>query len=79
VAGGWARDLFVGSQSRPHKDLDIGILRRDVLKVLPALSSWEIFEAKDGLLRRLREGDAPGTNVNSLWCRPGRDPNGRLN
>jgi hypothetical protein len=29
VAGGWALDLFVGSRSRPHKDLDIGILRRD--------------------------------------------------
>jgi hypothetical protein len=75
VAGGWALDLFVGMQSRPHKDLDVGILRRDVLRVLPALSSWEIFEVKDGVLTRLRAGDAPRTNVNSLWCRPGDDAN----
>ncbi len=73
VAGGWALDLFVGSQSRPHKDLDIGVLRRDALKVLSGLSSWEIFEAKDGLLTRLREGSAPRANVNSLWCRPADD------
>ena len=70
VAGGWALDLFVGSQSRPHKDLDIGVMRRDALEVLAALSSWEIFEAKDGWLTRLREGDA---EVNLLWCRPAGD------
>jgi hypothetical protein len=73
VAGGWALDLFVGSQSRPHKDLDIGMLRRDALEVLAAPSSWEIFEAKDGGLTRLREGDAPRAEVNSLWCRPADD------
>lgn len=70
VSGGWALDLFVGSQSRLHKDLDIGVLRRDIQQVIAALSSWEMFEAKDGLLTRMREGDAPRTNVNSLWCRP---------
>jgi hypothetical protein len=73
VAGGWALDLFVGRQSRAHKDLDIGILRRDALEVLSALSSWEFFQAKDGLLTRLREGDAPGADVNSLWCRPANE------
>jgi hypothetical protein len=73
VAGGWALDLFVGDQSRPHKDLDIGVLRRDARMVLSALSTWEIFEAKDGLLTRMREGCAPRANVNSLWCRPADD------
>jgi hypothetical protein len=73
VAGGWALDLFVGHQSRPHKDLDIGIMRRDALEVLSALSSWEYFEAKDGMLTRVREGDAPGAEVNSLWCRAAHD------
>jgi hypothetical protein len=48
-------------------------LRKDVLKILPALSSWEIFEARDGLLSRLREGDAPRAQVNSLWCRRAGD------
>jgi hypothetical protein len=36
-AGGWALDLFVGAQSRPHDDLDVRILRRDVLEVLSTL------------------------------------------
>jgi len=76
VAGGWALELFLGgpvldeSARRPHADLDIGILRRDVLQVLSALPSWEFFEAKDGVLTRLCEGRAPRADVHSLWGRP---------
>jgi hypothetical protein len=29
LAGGWALDVFVGRQSRPHADIDIAILRTD--------------------------------------------------
>lgn len=70
VAGGWALDLFAGGPSRPHGDLDVGVFRRDVRRVLDALSSWEIFEAKNGALTRLNAGEAPRAEVNSLWCRP---------
>jgi hypothetical protein len=49
------------------------MLCRDALDVLAALSSWAIFEAKDGWLTRLREGDAPRAGVNSLWCPPAGD------
>jgi len=78
IAGGWALDLFLGVQSRAHEDLDIGVLRRDVLKVLAALPSWEIFEAKAGVLTLLRGGEAPRTGVNSLWCRPQGAPSWML-
>lgn len=68
VAGGWALDLFIGQQCRPHKDLDIGILRRDLRQVLAALSGWEFFEARDGELLGPLTTDAR-ENVNSLWGR----------
>ena len=29
IAGGWALDLFIGHESRPHADVDIAILRAD--------------------------------------------------
>ena len=70
VAGGWALDLYAGAQSRPHGDLDVGVLRRDVREVLAALSSWQVFEVRAGALTRLSAGAEPGTEVNSLWCRP---------
>ncbi|HEY4444633.1 MAG TPA: hypothetical protein VGN30_10150 [Steroidobacteraceae bacterium] len=70
VAGGWALDLYAGGQNRPHSDLDVGILRRDVREVLAMLSSWEVFEARAGALTRLNAGETPRMEVNSLWCRP---------
>jgi hypothetical protein len=29
IAGGWALDLFIGRESRPHADVDVAILRDD--------------------------------------------------
>jgi len=70
IAGGWALDLFLGTQSRAHKDLDVGILRRDVSEALSALPGWEFFEARDNRLLRLHSGELPRANVHSLWGRP---------
>jgi hypothetical protein len=69
IAGGWAIDLFLGEQHRPHKDLDIGIRRADVPRVFAALPGWDFFEAKDGSLSRLDAGEPPRASVNSLWSR----------
>jgi hypothetical protein len=69
VAGGWALDLFLGFQTRPHGDLDVGILRRDAASVMAGLSGWEIFEAASGMLYRLGSNERPRPEVNSLWCR----------
>jgi hypothetical protein len=66
VAGGWALDLFLGFSTRPHKDLDIGIARRDVSTVCRSLNEWEFHEARAGTLTPLTPGDAPRAEVNSL-------------
>jgi hypothetical protein len=68
IAGGWAIDLFLGKETRPHGDLDVGVLRRDIPAVLRSISGWEAFEAKDGELARLVH-TTPRDGVNSLWCR----------
>jgi hypothetical protein len=70
IAGGWALDLFAGTQSRPHKDLDVGILRKDAMQVLASLEAWEVFEAKNAVLTQLGAGMQPRPDVFSLWCRP---------
>jgi hypothetical protein len=68
VAGGWALDLFLGKQCRPHGDLDIGILRRNLPEVLAAMPDWEFFEASGGILSGPIRIDAR-SGVNSLWGR----------
>lgn len=43
--------------------------------MLHALSTWEVFEARDGRLTRLAAGCVPPRDVHSLWCRPtAREP-----
>lgn len=70
VAGGWALDLFLGSQTRSHADVDVGVLRRDIASVVERLPEWEIFEAESGMLYRWSRFEPPRPEVNSLWCRP---------
>ncbi len=46
VSGGWAINLFLGKQTRAHKDADVSILRRDQLKAARVLNKWEILHTQ---------------------------------
>jgi hypothetical protein len=78
IAGGWAIDLFLGTQTRTHKDLDVGVRRADASQFLAALPGWEFFEAKDKSLSRLALGAEPRACVNSLWSRRAGEPDWRF-
>ncbi len=78
IAGGWAIDLFVGAQTRAHKDLDVGVRRADTPHIIAALPRWEFFEAKNGVIGRLPSGAEPRAEVNSLWCRRVGEPHWEL-
>jgi len=47
VAGGWALDLFRGSVSRPHADVEIALFREDQQALRRHLAGWE-FEKVEG-------------------------------
>jgi hypothetical protein len=78
IAGGWALDLFVGTQTRAHKDLDVGARRRDAARILAALPGWEFFEAHEGSLHQIPIGLGPRAKVNSLWGRLAGEPHWML-
>jgi len=40
IAGGQAIDLFIGSSTRPHQDVDVAVLRPDQLAVQAHLDGW---------------------------------------
>ncbi len=48
VAGGWAIDLHVGRVTRPHKDVEIAILRRDQDAIRNHLPKWEFHYVTPG-------------------------------
>jgi hypothetical protein len=79
IAGGWALDLFLGKQTRPHFDTDIAMARRDQLAAQLYLNEWEFFSTKrdekgDIVLRKWKTREILGQEYPGVWARkPGKD------
>jgi hypothetical protein len=70
LAGGWALDLFLGEQTRPHEDIDVLILRRDHVRVRAALAGWDAHAVDPpGTLRPWPVGEELAVQVHDVWCR----------
>lgn len=68
IAGGWALDLFVGTQSRPHDDIDVLIVRDDLTMLHAALPGWELHAAH-GTLTLWQAGTDLPDEMHDIWCR----------
>lgn len=68
VVGGWAIDLWLGQQTRPHGDLEITVLRNDFEAFRRALHDLDLYAAKDGVLTLLPVGEPPGADIQQVWC-----------
>jgi hypothetical protein len=67
VVGGWAIDLFLGEQTRPHEDLEIGVPRPDFGAVRGALEAFEFFVVGDGVVRALSADATPPADKHQNW------------
>ena len=73
IAGGWALDLHLGRQTRPHHDIDVLVLRRDLPAVRERLRSWDLHAADPpgaGVLRPWPESEELPAPLHDVWCRP---------
>ncbi|MCQ6561824.1 nucleotidyltransferase domain-containing protein [Paenibacillus mendelii] len=67
IAGGWALDLHVGQQSRPHADVDVILLRGEQLTAYQHLTpEWKLYKAEDGKLSDWEEGEFLAT-TQDIW------------
>lgn len=70
IAGGWALDLHLGRQTRPHEDLDVGILYRDHLVVQRHLGrDWQLFKTKQPGLAPWPVGEPLPPKIDDVWIR----------
>jgi hypothetical protein len=70
IAGGHAIDLFVGSSTRHHQDVDVAVLRPDQLTVQAHLNGWDLRGAHDGRLTHWAPGQLLGPHEHGVWARP---------
>lgn len=78
IAGGWALDLFLGSQTRDHEDIDIEFQRRDQQAIRTLLGEWDAQEAHPELdpnwpFREWELGRDLSSGVHDIWCRLNKD------
>ena len=71
ISGGWALDLYLGKQTRPHEDTDILILRKDQLIMQEYLQDWQLFKTHQPNLALWPVGEYLHSPVNSIWVRQG--------
>ena len=67
VAGGWALDLWLGNQTRPHHDLEIAVLRSDFATFRTRLSRFDFFAAADGKVSVLPSEESPHPQDHQVW------------
>ena len=71
VCGGWAIDLFLNRVTRPHKDVDFVVLRKDQLIIQAYLLSrgWALEKAVSGQLVAWRIGEWIDLPIHTIWCK----------
>jgi len=74
VAGGWALDLWMERETRPHQDVDIAILRAHQQKLYRSLSRWELYyAAPDHRLLPLHRDQWLHPPIHGVWVRRAHD------
>jgi hypothetical protein len=68
--GGWAIDLAIGRRTRPHKDVDVALLRREQAAFYEhmRLQGWTLEAVRDGRAYRWDGSNLPPP-VHEIWCR----------
>src|SRR5688572_25089650 len=67
VVGGWAIDLFLGHETRPHEDLEIAILRADFAVIRARLTGYALHTVRDGEVRALGPDELPPAESHQSW------------
>jgi hypothetical protein len=75
IAGGWALDLFVGSKTREHDDVDVAMLRRDQQELYRLLQGWDLRYATPERTLVPWDGRTLAPPVHEVWARRSNDGN----
>lgn len=71
VAGGWAIDLYLGHQSRPHQDIDIAVLRRDQDVLRHHLPDWRFTKVVSSVCFPWRDREYLELPIHEIYAENG--------
>ncbi|KDR89616.1 amino acid transporter [Agrobacterium tumefaciens GW4] len=68
VVGGWALDLWHGSKTREHDDLEFTVLREYLGIFRRKLGDMEFYTVNDGVIEPLPADQHPAPEIFQIWC-----------
>ena len=68
IAGGWAIDLFLGCETRPHADVDIATLRTDQTALRALLGSAVVEKVVDGVVSDWHVDEMLPSGIHEVWA-----------
>lgn len=75
IAGGWAIDLYLHRVTRPHGDVDVGILRVDQEGLRRSMNGWQFQKVQNRKLQKWKEEEWLEAPVHEVHARrPFGDP-----
>ncbi len=69
VTAGWAIDLFLGYERRPHEDLEVAVPGDRFGELVAALDGFELYVVGGGLARPLGQADDQLETHHQTWVR----------
>lgn len=72
VAGGWAIDLFLGKQTRPHADIEIAVFRKDQLELQNYFKNQNLKKVVNGGLQAWKSEEILELPVHEIHCFDGK-------
>jgi len=73
IAGGWAIDLHLSTQSRGHHDVDVAVLRRDQLNLQTHLADWGLSKVANRSLAPWPAGEVLSPPVHEIHAVKGEE------
>ncbi|MGZ9724245.1 nucleotidyltransferase domain-containing protein [Rhizobium miluonense] len=67
VVGGWALDLWHGTRTREHEDLEFAILPESMQEFREVLGELDFFTVHSGVIEHLAPTEVPPPHVSQLW------------
>ena len=74
IAGGWALDLFLGRETRPHADVDVALFRGDQFLLRQHFAGWTFSKVLGGVLERWQEEEWLHPPTHEVHARSGDQP-----
>ena len=69
IAGGWALDLFLAHETRPHADLELSILSADQPALFAQLAGWDLRAVAPGGALVPWNGEPLAPPYHQIWAR----------